>query len=223
MSVEIIRRLKNKKFYSGNLKTNESEHHSHEYRHPDGKSCEIHRAQTTLFDRALMLLIALIISFFVFKPYLSFQSYMRGFQYTEAAKSDLAIKHLRRAVQMDNTNDLAWSLLGYNYLKTDEKESALKAYERALSLNPHDVQAAVELSLVYLNEGNLKEAISTLEKHLIKDPLHINGWILLGSLYEKAGRTEEARSTWETIYKVIDPGNIVARDKLNQLNIQQSP
>lgn len=217
MRKEITHLIKNKTVNLSKPEVPETHHHSHEHTHPHSCSCEIRKPRTTLLDRALMLFLAIVISFFIFKPFLSFQSYMRGYQYTEAGRPDLAIKHLKRAVRMDESNALAWSLLGYSYLKTGDKESAIKAYAKALSLNPEDVQAAIEVSLIYLNEGNFKKAASTLETYLKKDSRYTNGWILLASTYEKAGETEKAVKTWKTIYKEIDPGNAVAKDKLTQL------
>lgn len=187
--------------------------HEHYDHHEHGHSCAA-KPRTTRADRLIMLIMVLAASVFLLRPLVAYQSYMRGYSYTETGEASKAVKHLERSILLDDSNYAAWSLLGYNYLKLHREEDAMKALNRAIELNPEDIQAVIELSLIYFNSGDYAQAAELLSRHLQEKTEHTDGWILLATCYEKMNQNEAARAVWKKIYEDIDPGNIVAESKL---------
>jgi Tfp pilus assembly protein PilF len=152
------------------------------------------------------------------RPFIAFQSFMRGYSYTELGEPLKAVKHLKRSLSLNDKNDQAWSLLGYNLKKLDQIEESKQAYKKALDLNPDDYQAALEFALIYFYENDFDQAIRILKKHLKKTQDQLGGWLILARCYEKAGQRKKAIETYRLIYHQIDPGNAVAKERLSQYN-----
>ncbi len=211
------KRMKQEKSNTEERHHKEGQHEYH-HNHPEGVACVPLKPKTSKLDRAIMLILAIILASVFMKPFLSYQSTMRGYSYTELGETSKAIKHLKRAVSLAEKNATAWSLLAYNLNKEKKYSESEEAYEKALKYNPDDVQAAIEYALIKIYKREYDEAIDTLTKHLPEEEIYVDGWILLGAAYEKKGDAKSAIETYRKIYEKIDPGNQVAKDKLSQYN-----
>lgn len=197
---------------------NSNTHGNHNHHHEHAISCEHSGQRISKLDKLIMLLLAIILSVIFLRPLISYQSYMRGYSYTELGKPQEAIEHLKKSIMLNDKNDQAWSLLAYNLNKIGNKNESSKAYEKALKLNPEDYQAAIEYALIKFNENDYEAARKILKKHLKKKQELVDGWLLLARTYEKTGDTTAAVEIYREIYQKIDPGNKVAEGKLREYN-----
>lgn len=197
---------------------NHEHEHSHKHEHEHTVACENYQKRTTRLDRLIMLIIAIALSVIFLRPLIAYQSFMRGYSYTELDKPEPAVKHLKRSINIDSKNDQAWSLLAYNLKKLGKLKESIKAYEKTLELNPEDFQAAIEYALLKFEQKDYENARKILEKHLKKKAELVDGWLLLARACEKSGDTETAVKIYMEIYTKIDPGNKVAEGKLREYN-----
>lgn len=197
----------------------ETHTHNHDHHHEsETVSCSASIRKVSKRERLLILILSLTFALVFLRPFISFQSMMRGYSYTELGEPQKAIKHLKRAISLYEKNDQAWSLLAYNLNKLKRTDESIDAYKKALKLNPKDVQAATEFALILFYQNKYKSAAEILEKHLERKPEYVGSWLLLGRCYEKMNDKERAIKIYREIYKKIDPGNQVAKEKLETYN-----
>lgn len=194
------------------------EHDSARAKHEHSPACSAGVNRVSKKDRLLILLLTLFLAIIFMRPFLAFQSFMRGYSYTELNEPVKAVKHLKRSLYLNDKNDQAWSFLGYNLKKLNRIEESKQAYRKALELNPDDYQAAVEYALLYFNEKQYDKAAALLEKHLKKSQEQLSGWLILARCYEKIGDKKRAVEAYRLIYQEIDPGNAVAKERLAHYN-----
>ncbi|MCX7832533.1 MAG: tetratricopeptide repeat protein [Actinobacteria bacterium] len=192
--------------------------HEHNHTHEHSASCSTDFQKTSKLDRLLILLLSIFFAVVFLRPFVSFQSLMRGYSYTELGEPKNAIKHLERSIKLDKKNEQAWSLLAYNLNKLGRTNESIKAYKTALILNPKDSQAAIEYAIILFFKKDYRDAIEVLSNHLPESSEVVSGWLLLARCYEKSGQTEKAIDIYLRIYKKIDPGNQVAKAKLESYN-----
>lgn len=190
----------------------------HEHKSSERLTCNAVPRKVSKKDRLLILVLASFLSIALLRPFVSFQSMMRGYSYTELGENEKAIKHLKRSVFLYDRNDTAWSLLGYNLKRVGRIKESIAAYEKTLSLNKKDYQAATEYALILYHNEEYDRAIKILKESLEKKPELVGSWLLLGRCYEKSGRIEKAIKIYREIYIDIDPGNSVALQKLKSYN-----
>jgi Flp pilus assembly protein TadD len=165
-------------------------------------------------DRFMMLGIVLLAAIALGRPLFSYQAFLYGKMCSDAREHATAIRYLERAVALFPENARAWSHLGFERVHSRDTAGAIEAYTRALSLAPDDLHAATELALIYFDRADYRAAIAVLKKHLVADREETMSWLLLGRCYEKLGDDASARRIYEKIYYEIDPGNVVAKDRL---------
>jgi adenylate cyclase len=104
----------------------------------------------------------------------------------------------QKAVELDESNAYAHSLLSSVYTFQNKYDLAIKEAERAIELNPNDSGSYNELGWAYLWSGRLDEAIAALEMALRLDsssPRNI--WWHLGISYYLKERYEKAANALE--------------------------
>ena len=104
-----------------------------------------------------------------------------------------AFKFGQKAVELDESNSYAHSLLSMVYTFQNKYDLAIKAAKRAIELNPNDSGSYNELGWAYLWSGQVDEAITALEMALRLDsssPRNI--WWHLGISYYLKERYEKA-------------------------------
>ena len=106
---------------------------------------------------------------------------------------DNAFKYGRKALELEESNASAHSLLVSVYAHQNQYELAIRAAERALDLNPNDAFAYGEMGWVLLRFGRVDEAIAALEISLRLDSTSPrNVWWHLGMAYYLKGDYEKA-------------------------------
>jgi serine/threonine-protein kinase len=123
-----------------------------------------------------------------------------GTSYGRAKRYPEAIKALRKALEIDDTDWLAWGNLGYSYSwMHGEDPQATEAFDRAIQLaeaarqeNPRDPYVNSDLALYYAKTGQAERAQQRLETALTLAP--DSGEILAAAaeVYELAGNRDRA-------------------------------
>jgi Flp pilus assembly protein TadD len=83
----------------------------------------------------------------------------------------LAIDLLKRAVDADPKNNMAWNDLGLAYLDSRQDEDAIKSFQKQIEVNPYHPYAYNNLGRIYLRQRKYEEAIKWFNKQLEIDPL----------------------------------------------------
>jgi len=109
----------------------------------------------------------------------------------EALKRAMAIAE--KAVQLDDSEEIAHRLLGFLALLNRDYGKAIAGAERAVELAPNSVMAQIMLGYALYSAGRTEEAIPILEKAASSSPIILPRALShLGVALRKAGRLEEA-------------------------------
>jgi Flp pilus assembly protein TadD len=115
-----------------------------------------------------------------------------GHFFTLAGRSEEAIPHFRKAVQLDPTDALAYLDLATALDALGMTRDAMRAYDRALKLNPEFVEAQHNLGLALANRGDLAGAIDHYREALRLKPDLSEAHINLADALARRGQFEEA-------------------------------
>jgi adenylate cyclase len=116
----------------------------------------------------------------------------------------------QKAVVLDDSLPLAYSVLGQLYQLKNQPEQAIAAGERAVALDPNNPDSYERLSLILGQAGRAEEAIAMVKTAMRLNPHYPPQYILrLGAAYHQAWRNEEAIATLKR-FLVYEPNSIVA-------------
>ena len=110
----------------------------------------------------------------------------------EKKKFDEAAAILRKIVEADPKDHLAWTDLGTMHFALGDAAEAERAYARALSARPDYLAAAVNLGRLRLAAKNYEQAVEVLRPAAEKHPLSADAHQLLGEAYQLTGKSEDA-------------------------------
>ncbi|MEE9598754.1 MAG: adenylate/guanylate cyclase domain-containing protein [Acidiferrobacterales bacterium] len=121
----------------------------------------------------------------------------------------LALRHGKRSVQLDDTDSQAHAHLGETLLDLGKLDEARVHFERAVTLNPADIVSRALYSLYFYAIGRAGDAIEQLSTVQRLDPFELS-WIpwFRGIGYYLLHRYEEAI---ESLMRVNEPINDVRR------------
>jgi tetratricopeptide (TPR) repeat protein len=99
----------------------------------------------------------------------------------------------RKAVALDDSLDLAHSLLGFLYLYKRQYEDSKKEGEKAIELNPNGADSRVLLATILTYMGEAKRAVRLFKKAFRLNPIPpAYYYYYLGRAYESDGQYENA-------------------------------
>jgi adenylate cyclase len=126
-----------------------------------------------------------------------------------------AIKLCKKAIELDESQDIPHSLLGYIYAMTRQHDKAIEECQRAIDMNPNSADAHVFLGMSLNYAGRPQEAIDFLKRAHRLSPFPPPSFILhLGSAYRETGRYEEAIAEYKKCIKRA-PNNRMAYQHLS--------
>lgn len=102
-----------------------------------------------------------------------------------------AIETMKRAVEYDTMDHMAWRQLADAYRAANEYDDAIFAYRKAIDINPREMTTYCHLAEVYHVIGNHIDAIATLEMAVQENP-DADSWAGLGRSYRAALCEEKA-------------------------------
>jgi TolB-like protein/Flp pilus assembly protein TadD len=104
-----------------------------------------------------------------------------------------AEKFAQNAVALDDSLDLAHSLLGHIYLYKRQHEDSKKECEKAIELNPNGAEARVILATTLTYMGEAKKAIRLFKRAFRLNPIPpAHYYYFFGRAYESDGQYENA-------------------------------
>jgi tetratricopeptide (TPR) repeat protein len=111
-------------------------------------------------------------------------------------KTDLAIEHFQRALQIDPDHSVALQNLGSAYRQKKDWPQATRVLGKSLALNPDDAEANYSLAMVYAQTNDSDRAYEYLQKALLARPDYPEALNNLGILYLRTRRPEEAKQSF---------------------------
>ena len=119
-----------------------------------------------------------------------------------------AFKLCKKAIALDNSQDMPHYLLGHIYALFGKFDEAIAEGKLAISLNPNSATAYNYLGRTLTYAGRAKEAIDLIKKGLRLNPL-AGGSLTLGNAFRETGQYEEALAEYKKAIK-SRPNNIIA-------------
>jgi adenylate cyclase len=126
-----------------------------------------------------------------------------------------AIKLCKKAIALDESQDIPHSLLGGIYAMMRQYDKAIEECQRAIAMNPNSAGAYVWLGMSLNYAGRSQEAIDLIKKAHRLSPFPPPAFILnLGHAYRESKRYEEAIAEYKKCIKRT-PNNISAYEGLS--------
>jgi len=119
-------------------------------------------------------------------------------------KSDEAIAHYSKAIELAPTFYMARNNLGTLYLGKADYASAEEQFEKVIGINPNDASAYFNLGNLCLLKNQYLRALQLVEQGLKKQPSSAFGNFLRGSIYSRQGNTQEAETSFRRSLE-LDP------------------
>ena len=109
-----------------------------------------------------------------------------------------SVKYLKKALELDEDNLEALSLLAEIYIGNEKYEDAQPVVKRILGISPNSGIAHGHMGEILLNKGRYGEAIESFRKSLQPDPENPRVYFLLGKVFERLDRLADAVFEYET-------------------------
>jgi Flp pilus assembly protein TadD len=129
---------------------------------------------------------------------------------------DVAMEHLKRAVEADDSSADAHEALARAYAMTGDPQKALEELRSAARLKPEDASVHSALSQVLAAQGDLAAAIDEQRTALRLAENDPDGWNNLGVMLLRSGKTAEAKLALEKALR-LQPDHAAARANLERL------
>ncbi|MFT5162139.1 MAG: cytochrome c-type biogenesis protein CcmI [Alteromonadaceae bacterium] len=134
---------------------------------------------------------------------------------------------LRVELHKDDTDAVAWLLLGQVTQALNDFDSAMQAFEMAYKLDPAKVTTLVNYAQILLMRGGhdqMKRAAYLLSKVLIQQPEHIDALLMVGYIAEQMGDIDKAKASWERLVVKLDKADqrlAFVQQKLREMTAAQ--
>jgi tetratricopeptide (TPR) repeat protein len=148
------------------------------------------------------------------------KEFEKGVKAGDEGKTDRAIKHYKKAIEIAPDFYPAHNNLGYQYLNQGNLEAAEQAFTEVIKLNQGESQAYFGLGNVFLQTERYPQAEEVLREGLQRDPRSAFGNYLLGSVHFRTGRFSEAEKCLRAAL-FLDPNLSLAHMALVDLYLQQ--
>lgn len=107
----------------------------------------------------------------------------KGYDALQAGKFAEAVPLLKRTVELEPKDKVAWTNLGRAYLGLRDYEAAIAAFRRQIAVNPYDEFAYHYLGRAYLAQQKYPDAETAFLKQIEVNPLDSGTHAVLASLY----------------------------------------
>ncbi len=118
-----------------------------------------------------------------------------------SGQPDLAVEELRRAIEIEPSNDDGYRLQGEALLALGKTEEAVRAFQRAIALRPNFWGNHRALGLAYFSKGRYTEAVQVFERITQLQPDLNLGYQYLGVANHALGDLEKAKLNYQEALK----------------------
>lgn len=139
--------------------------------------------------------------------------------YLNQRRLALALKHARRAVQLDPRDLESQVAVARLYSDMGKKDDALAEYRRIVDKFPEDWRAHISLGNALLERGDTEQAISHLEKAARLAPRQELTHLMLATAHERSGNLDRAIQEYRAVRNTtrIKENRAAAADKIHEL------
>jgi adenylate cyclase len=125
-----------------------------------------------------------------------------GSLYLWLRRHDEAERELKRAISLNPSFSLGYTLLGLTLHYSGRSEQALDYFERAIALDPYtDVYLHFQ-SQANFQLGRYEKAVEVLKRRLTRHPDTDISRVLLAASFGHLGRKDEARAQWQEVFRI---------------------
>jgi tetratricopeptide (TPR) repeat protein len=128
------------------------------------------KIQYRLWQRWLLIVCVVVISFVAIKPLIIQQLLSRASSYRACGLSGDAIRIYKKAIFLDHRNATLWDGLGYVYQRSGNFDEAADAYRNAIKIDPKNKNACLSLGLVLMIQEKYREAVPYFEQIRLLGP-----------------------------------------------------
>lgn len=127
--------------------------------------------------------------------------YERGVKANSDGKLNVAIKYLKKAIEIYPDYEDALFKLGYVYEKQKEYNESLKYYEKVIKLNPGAWDAWYSIGIVYAKMEKYKKALPYMKKAYEMKPDNANVVDAYARLHRYLGQNKKADKIIDEYHK----------------------
>jgi tetratricopeptide (TPR) repeat protein len=125
------------------------------------------------------------------------QLHRSGYEALQAGNYAEAVTLLKRAVELEPKDKLAWNNLGRAHLGLRQYDAAIEAFQKQIAINPYDQYAYNNLGRAYVGNRDYDKAETAFLKQLEVNPLDKYTPTSLGGLYLERRRYDLAAEQFE--------------------------
>jgi adenylate cyclase len=130
---------------------------------------------------------------YIMLSYTNLFDFIFGWSKSPIESFEHAEKNVEKALALNDSIDLAHSLLGWIYLFKRQHDEAIKAGERAIELNPNGAEAHTLLAFILICSDKIELAIKLLKRAFRLNPIpQPYFYIIMASAYRINGQYEKA-------------------------------
>lgn len=129
--------------------------------------------------------------------------YEAGRLFEGRGRTDVAVNHLRKAIELDERVHEAHHLLGLILHRTKHDLEARKEFEAAIKWNPDDYEAFYYIGKIHKEAGDHTAALLAFEKAARSGPYKIKALVERGGCYMSQGNLEKAIPELERAIKMV--------------------
>ena len=148
------------------------------------------------------------------------KQFEQGVKAERRNKTDEAMRHYQRAIELAPEFYAARNNLGLAYMAKSDFGNAQAQFEKVISINPADTEAYFNLGNIYLLTNRLMQANQLVRQGLQRQPNSAFGKFLLGSIEGRAGDRQTAEKLFEECLQ-LDPSMSKAHLALVNLYLQE--
>lgn len=148
------------------------------------------------------------------------KEFEQGVKAERGNKTDEAMKHYQRAIELAPDFYAARNNLGLAYMLKQDFGNAQAQFEKVISINPADTEAYFNLGNTLLLTNHLPEAGRVVQQGLQRQPDSAFGKFLLGSIYSRTGNRQDAEKLFGECLQ-LDPGMSKAHLGLVNVYLQE--
>ncbi|AWT60030.1 MAG: Lipopolysaccharide assembly protein B [Candidatus Moanabacter tarae] len=127
---------------------------------------------------------------------------LMGKIHVRLGKTEIAIKHFVKAIELGDASGDLFGLLGYCYLRVQRIDAALAAYQQALMFDPKSNDWKLGKVQCLLNLQKWDESIALFEELLAESPDRQEYWLLQANAYLGLGRSMQAAANYEVLRRL---------------------
>jgi tetratricopeptide (TPR) repeat protein len=169
-----------------------------------------------------------LVALLVMKPLIIHRLVARAEAYSSYGLYNNAARQCKKAIFLDNSNELAWNVLGSSYKNQGDFDNAVNTYLNAINVKPSNKVAHFRVAMIFALQQRYSRAVPHFEyiRSLgpeTREQLDLNSFSyyrssleMLSLCYERVGKLNKMQNILDELEKVY-PGYKSKVDKLHIL------